>query len=236
MTTIHIISDRASEKLIKVTKIDALRISTDFKFNIVYREDTVNATLQRLANTKFAVGDIICIAGTVLRPITFEWAKLAIKNKTNYCPGSAIDHRGLPIGTNKIKHRLPLEQNNHNSWPYISIIGDLKKASTGFTLLQELDLALAFPFYSQDIQSLETLLCVLPSLGLWEAPNWFKIVDLSIRDLEIQYTMYNTHTWHDWIAFYPANGNFKLENHSQLYPLWLDSSEKPLEYWENVRN
>jgi hypothetical protein len=72
---------------------------------------------------------------------------------------------------------------------------------------------------------------VVFSTGHWQAPNWFKIVDMSVRNLELAPIMYAHHMWHDWIAFYPANGNFKLENHSQIYPVWLAESEKPLEYW-----
>jgi len=49
--------------------------------------------------------------------------------------------------------------------------------------------------------------------------------------LELAPVMYASHMWHDWIAFYPANGNFKLENHAQLHPVWLAGSTKPLEYW-----
>lgn len=67
----------------------------------------------------------------------------------------------------------------------------------------------------------------------WLAPDWFPVVDLSVRDLEISPVMYATNHWNDWIAFYPSNGAFKLENHAQLYPVWLDGSTKPLEFWND---
>ena len=113
------------------------------------------------------------------------------------------------------------------------IIGDPALAKKSFEILPELDSTVYWPNYTPEPGHvrIEHLLAVVAATGLWETPDWFKIVDLSVRDLELAPVMYASHMWHDWIAFYPANGNFKLENHSQLHPVWLAGSTKPLEYW-----
>ena len=132
----------------------------------------------------------------------------------------------------KINKRQPLEQNYQTAWPYLMVIGDPELAKTSFEIVEHLDSAEYWPNYFPDAPELIHLLGVVSLTGYWQTPEWFKLVDLSIRDLEIAPVMYASHTWHDWIAFYPANGNFKLENHTQLFPVWLDESEKPLEHWK----
>jgi hypothetical protein len=169
--------------------------------------------------------------GDVYKRQTFSVAKLAKERNENYIPGAGVDHRGVEIPSNKMQHRLPIEKNNHTAWPYLAVIGNTETAKLSFEIFDQIDKSLYWPEYEPETPTLQHLLAAIASTGFWETPNWFAVVDMSIRDLELAPVMYSSHAWHDWIAFYPANGNFKLENHSQILPVWMDNSIKPLEYW-----
>lgn len=232
--TIHIIAPPNSDEHIKITSMDARYVNASVDINIVNVELDPHSQIKQLASLELKAGDIICLAGTCTRQTTVAMVEIAVSTKVNLMPGLGVDHRGVPIEAHKINSRAPIEKNGMTAWPYVLVIGDPELAKKSFEILPELDSALYWPDYipEPDDLKIEHLLAILPVTGLWEAPAWFKVVDLSVRDLELAPVMYASHMWHDWIAFYPANGNFKLENHSQLLPVWLAGSTKPLEYWK----
>jgi len=230
--TFHILTNHPDGKLVTITKKDLMYTTTDHKINIVTMESTPLDTIKKLSTLDFDAGDVICLAGLCPRKTTFEIIELAKERKENYLPGQGVDHRGVPIESGKIKNRLAVEKNHLTAWPFLAVIGDPESAKLSFEMLSLLEPELYWPDYVPDEPHITHLLAVLTATGLWTAPEWFKLVDLSIRDLELAPVMYASHMWHDWIAFYPANGNFKLENHSQLFPVWIADSEKPMEYWQ----
>jgi hypothetical protein len=231
--TIHIIAPPDSDEHVKITSMDAKFVNASVEINVVNVEQDPYSQIKQLAGLDLKPGDIICMAGTCTRQSTVSIAELAAAKKINLMPGTGMDHRGVPIEPYKINARAPIEKNDIAAWPYLMVIGDPELAKKSFEILPELDSALYWPNYVPEPGHvrIEHLLAVAAATGLWETPAWFKIVDLSVRDLELAPVMYASHMWHDWIAFYPANGNFKLENHSQLHPVWLAGSTKPLEYW-----
>jgi len=232
--TLHIIAPPDSKEHIEVTSIDAKNVNASIDINVVHVEKDPYSQIKQLATLALAAGDVICFAGTCLRQTVSAIAEIAVKKKINFMPGSGVDHRGVPVQPHKINFRAAIEKNGHLAWPYLMVIGDPESAQKSFEILPELDSGLYWPNYVPEPESVrvEHLLAAIASTGFWETPEWFKIVDLSVRDLELAPVMYASHMWHDWIAFYPANGNFKLENHTQLHPVWLASSVKPLEYWK----
>lgn len=235
--TVHILiesNDPVEHQLTQVTKHDALLVNAQEKFNIVNLADrTVIEKLKSLADISYEPGDAICFAGLCMRQFTQTARQLANEKKINLMPGMGVDHRLQPIWSNRISRRIPIDKNLYVAWPSLIVIGNTESAQISFTILAQLLLneSLCWPYYVPEDPSLEQVLAILSVMEDWQCPHWFKIVDLSVRDLEIVPMMYATHAWHDWIAFYPANGNFKLENHTQLYPVWLDRSLKPLDYW-----
>jgi len=231
--TIHIIAPPDSDDHVKITSLDATLINASVELNVVNVEKDPYSQIKQLSTLDLKAGDIICMAGTCTRQSTIAIAQHAAAAHLNFMPGTGIDHRGVPIEPHKINARAAIEKNNNIAWPYIMIIGDPELAKKSFEILPDLDSAVYWPNYMPEPEHvrIEHLLAALAATGLWETPDWFKIVDLSVRDLELAPVMYASHMWHDWIAFYPANGNFKLENHSQLHPVWLAGSLKPLEYW-----
>jgi hypothetical protein len=232
--TLHIIAPPDSDEHVGITSMDAMHVNASVEINVVNVDLDPYSQIKQLASLELKAGDIICLAGTCTRQTTVAMAEIATTEKVNLMPGTGVDHRGVPIEAHKINSRAPIEKNGMTAWPYIMVIGDPELAKKSFEILPELDPALYWANYvpeSNDLK-IEHLLAILPATGLWAAPDWFKVVDLSVRDLELAPVMYASHMWHDWIAFYPANGNFKLENHSQLYPVWLAGSTKPLEYWK----
>lgn len=231
--TLHIVTPPNYDEHVKITSMDAKFVNASIEINVVNVEQDPYSQVRQLATLDLKAGDIICLAGTCTRQSTVSIAELAAAKKINFMPGTGTDHRGVPIEPHKINARAPIEKNDITAWPYLMVIGDPELAKKSFEILPELDSALYWPNYvpEPDQVRIEHLLAAVASTGLWETPDWFKIVDLSVRDLELAPVMYASHMWHDWIAFYPANGNFKLENHSQLNPVWLAGSTKPLEYW-----
>jgi hypothetical protein len=112
------------------------------------------------------------------------------------------------------------------------LIGNAEAAKQSWENLLVLDHADVWSLYQPETLTVQHWLSAAAALHpSWLAPSWFPLVDLSIQDLELMPVMYATNHWSDWIAFYPADGKFKLENHAQNYPVWLDGSAKPLEYW-----
>lgn len=232
--TLHIIAPPDSASLVEVTSLDAKFVNASMDISVVHVEKDPYSQIKQLATLNLTAGDIICMAGTCLRQTTAAIAQVAITRKVNLMPGTGVDHRGVPIELHRINFRLPIEKNNMAAWPYLMIIGDPELAKKSFEIFPDLDSSLYWSNYVPEAEAVrvEHLLAAIASTGLWETPEWFKIVDLSVRDLELAPVMYSSHMWHDWIAFYPANGNFKLENHTQLHPVWLAGSTKPLEYWK----
>lgn len=232
--TLHIIAPPNSADSVKVTTLDAKYVNASVEINVVNVEADPRSQIRQLAAIELKAGDIICLAGTCIRQTSLSVAEIAASRKINFMPGTGVDHRGVPIEPHKINSRAPIEKNGMTAWPYLMIIGDPAIAKKSFEILSELDSTAYWPNYAPESEQvrIEHLLAAVAATGLWETPDWFKIVDLSVRDLELAPVMYASHMWHDWIAFYPANGNFKLENHSQLHPVWLAGSTKPLEYWK----
>jgi hypothetical protein len=229
--TFFIIVPPGKDRIAEVSKIDIGLVSPGAKVEIVKVDDTPQLQLNTIASLNLESGDVICFAGLCIRRTTLDIVELAKSNRLNYMPGAGVDHRGVIIPAGKINKRKPIEQNYQTAWPYLMIIGDPESAKDNFKLFEHLTPADYWPNYVPDTPELIHLLGAIALAGGWQTPEWFKLVDLSIRDLELAPVMYGSHTWHDWIAFYPANGNFKLENHSQIFPVWLDESEKPLEHW-----
>lgn len=229
--TLYVITPPEQDKLASVSKYDASFSSPPTKVEIVNVEESPLAQLKALSKLNLQPGDIICQAGLCIRRTVLEIVELAKTTKQNYMPGEGVDHRGVPIEPGKIQHRLPIEKNGQEVWPYVMVIGNPESAKLSFEIFEQLEADSYWHTYTPEVPTLNHLLGVVSMTGLWEMPKWFKVVDLSIRDLEIAPVMYASHMWHDWIAFYPANGNFKLENHSQLHPVWMAGSEKPLEHW-----
>lgn len=230
--TVHVLVPPGKEALARITKEDVKQVDINQTVNLINTEESAWRQLKDLSSINFEAGDIVCLAGLCPRQTTFNIANIAKENKTNYMPGVGVDHRGIPIEVYKIQNRLPIEKNNYTVWPYLAVIGDPEAAKLSFEIIEHLESSSYWPEYVPETVTIEHVLAIVAGTGYWETPDWFKVVDMSIRDLEIAPIMYSSHNWHDWIAFYPANGNFKLENHSQLYPVWLAGSEKPLEYWE----
>lgn len=229
--TVHVIVQPGKQNHAEITKLDVSFVDPGVKVNFVEVEVDAWSQLKALSQLTLEAGDVICRAGLCPRQTTFEIAKLSVDHKQNYMPGVGVDHRGLEIPENKIKSRLALEKNGYQAWPYVLVVGDPESARLSFEIVENLDKSLYWQDYTPEEPTIEHILGIVLSTGLWSAPDWFKVVDMSVRNLELAPVMYANHMWHDWIAFYPANGNFKLENHSQILPVWLAESEKPLEYW-----
>jgi hypothetical protein len=231
--TFYIVVRPGEDRLAEISKLDIGFVQPGAKVEFVKLENNVpSEQLQVLSNLKLETGDVICLAGLCVRRTTIDIIELAKNTKQNYMPGVGIDHRTVPILPGKISIRQPIEKNYQTAWPYLMVIGNPESAITSFKIFEQLEPSQYWTNYVPDTPDLIHLLGVVSVTGFWQTPEWFKLVDLSIRDLEIARVMYASHMWHDWIAFYPANGNFKLENHSQLHPVWLAGSEKPLEHWK----
>jgi hypothetical protein len=229
--TVYVIVPPGQEELAEVTKFDCSFIDTTLPVEFVKVDEDPKAQLKTIALLPFVPGDIVCLAGLCPRQTSFQIAKLSIDSKRNYMPGTGIDHRGIDIAPGKMQHRLAIEKNYQTAWPYILVIGDVESAVESFNLIEHLDPSLYWPEYTPSKIEMTHIFGAVSAAGNWQVPKWFKVVDLSVRDLELLPLMYATNEWHDWISFYPANGNFKLENHTQLNPVWTAGSTKPLEYW-----
>jgi hypothetical protein len=221
--------------LYNVTKEDVLTINNDVEtIYIELLEDNPKKQLLELSRIPLEDGDILCQAGLAPRPLSFKLLEIAKENKENIVPGKLVDHRLLEIPNKKLLKRKVQEENNQTSIPYIMLIGDSMSAVESLMLIANFKEEQLWTNYlpeKSDLQHwLSAMVSLLPS---WTSLDTFPLVDLSIRDLETDPVMYATNTWHDWISYYPSNGNFKLENHVQLFPVWLDNSKKTLEYVYN---
>lgn len=232
--TVYVLDNRQRPKLFDVTR-------HDIKFHdphseIVRLESQTSAidTLNQLSSLPLNSGDIICYAGLAPRRHTWTMTKIAQDKQLNLMPGRLIDHRCVDIDSGKFFKRKPQEENGHLGAPQLMVIGNPLTAVESWQTIQQFTPEEIWSNYLPDQPELSHWLSAVASLlPGWLTPDWFPLVDTTVRDLEIAPVMYATNHWSDWIAFYPANGNFKLENHSQLYPVWLDYSEKPLEYWRD---
>jgi hypothetical protein len=231
--TVYILTTAGREEHATISKVDIKFVDASMPVNIINVDADPYKQIKALATIDYKAGDIICIAGTCLRHTPFEIAKIAAANNINYMPGTGVDHRGVTIQSGKIYSRNAIEKNYSTAWPYIMIVGNPESAKLSFEIFEEILSELYWPNYVPEVIAIEHLLAAVAAAGHWETPEWFKIVDMNIRDLELAHVMYASHNWDDWIAFYPSNGNFKLENHAQLLPVWLADSTKPLEYWKN---
>lgn len=230
--TIYIINDSDDDNLALVTERD-LEIQ-DIKMTIsrIDLPGEPKDQIKRLVNLNLSDGDIICFAGSVLRILIWDFLDTANRSKHNIMPGKLVDHRSFPIPNGMFFSRKPQEENDYPGIPYVMLIGDAEGAKESWSIIDFLDEDQVWNRYKPETLTLKHWLSAAASLhASWQTPDWFPIVDLSIRDLEISPVMYSTNHWSDWISFYPAKGNFKLENHVQLLPVWLDRSTKPLEYW-----
>ena len=232
--TVYVIDNKQQPNLAKVTVYDIKLHDPHLNPIIVNQEENPADQLKALAQLDLNNGDIICFSGLVLRPMTWAMIDHAVNLQKNLMPGQTVDHRLIKIEQGKFFRRRTQEQNEHTGIAYLMIIGDAAGAIESWNTVLELPPEEIWSKYLPETLSVQHWLSAAAELhSSWITPNWFKIVDMSIRDLELAPVMYASNRWEDWIAFYPANGNFKLENHSQLNPVWLDSSEKPLEYWKN---
>lgn len=231
--TVYILTAPGREDAAEISRLDAMFVDASVTVSVLAVDADPYKQIETLATVDYAAGDIICIAGTCVRHTTFQIANVAATKKVNYMPGCGVDHRGVEISPGKIYSRSAIEKNYSAAWPYIMIIGDPESAKISFEILKDIQPELYWPNYVPEIVEIEHLLSATAATGYWETPAWFKIVDMNIRDLELAHVMYASHNWDDWIAFYPSNGNFKLENHAQILPVWLANSVKPLEYWKH---
>ena len=222
-------------ELYKVTEADIKSFKDDVETVFVELLATSpEEQLLELSRIPLEDGDILCQAGVAIRPMSFKLLEIAIEHKINIVPGKLVDHRLLEIPKKKILKRKVQEENNHLGIPYVMLIGDSMSAVESFMLVINFTQEQLWTYYFPEEAELQHWLSAIVSLfPSWQAYETFPLVDMSIRDLETAPVMYATNTWHDWISYYPSNSNFKLENHVQLFPVWLDKSEKTLEYVHN---
>lgn len=235
MTTVYIIADQENPDLDKITLGDLKFHHPDVKTMLLDQSEDPQELLENLQDINLSSGDIICFAGLALRHTTWNMLELAQERHWNIMPGQAVDHRSLPISPGTFYRRRTQENNNHHGIPYVMLIGNPSKAKRSWQNIQIFTPKEIWSSYLPETLTIYHWLSAAATLDQsWITPTWFSLVDLSIRDLDLVPTMYATNHWSDWIAFYPANGNFKLENHAQLNPVWFDHSTKPLEYWNHV--
>jgi hypothetical protein len=231
---IYVLDNAAHPRLFDVTRHDVKFYDPYLELVPVPAADSPRQQLEQLMMLPIDSGDIICFAGLTPRQHTWNMLDIAQQNKINLMPGRCMDHRGIDIEPGKFFRRRPQEMNQHPGHPQLMLIGDPLAAVESWATILELEPEQIWSQYMPETQDLMHWLSAAAALHAgWQTPDWFPIVDMSIRDLEIAPVMYASNHWTDWIAFYPANGNYKLENHTQLYPVWLDNSEKPLEYWRD---
>jgi len=232
--TVFVLAREGTDDLASETRYDAGFVNASAKVVVVPIIGSPIEQLTQVTNIPFESGDIVCFAGICPRPLSFQIANIAKERKENFMPGRGIDHRGIDIAQGKIQHRQAIEKNFQQAWPYVMCIGDPESARLSFELVKNLDPAVYWSEYQPETYTLEHLLSVASVVYNWQVPRWFSLVDLSLRDLELAPIMYASHKWDEWVSFYPSNGNFKLENHVQLSPVWLAGSVKPLGHWKRV--
>lgn len=232
--TIYIIADPENVDLATVTEKDLDLQGIKTKKTRLDLAVNPFEQIKQLADFDFDNGDIVCFAGIVLRTLVWNFSQMASETKFNLMPGKIVDHRSYPIADGMFFSRKPQEENGYLGVPYVMLIGDSAGAKESWQTITMLDEDRVWNFYKPERLTLHHWLSAAAALHTsWKTPAWFPIVDLSVRDLEITPIMYATNHWSDWISFYPSAGNFKLENHAQLSPVWLDRSTKPLEYWHD---
>jgi hypothetical protein len=229
--TVFVIVKPGFDELAEATRYDCGFISASTRVEFVHVNSNPMEQLRSICALSIESGDLICLAGVCPRHVGFQFAQLAKDTSRNYMPGQGINHQGTPIEENKIQSRLAIEKNYQTAWPYIMAIGHPESAIESFDVIRDLEVDVAWPEYVPDSPLLEHLLSVSATVGEWEVPDWFRIVDLSMQDLELNPMMNSTCQWNEWISFYPANKTFKLENHAQLDPIWLAGIATPLEHW-----
>lgn len=231
---IYVLDHGKNTRLFDVTRLDTKFYDPHLELVRIPLLGSPQQQLEQLMTLPLDAGDIICFAGLTPRRYTWSMIDIARQNKINLMPGRCIDHRGIDIESGKFFCRRPQEKNQHLGHPQLMLIGDPVVATESWAVALNLDPEQIWNQYMPESLDLMHWLSAAAYLHPgWQTPTWFPIVDMSVRDLEIAPVMYATNHWTDWIAFYPANGNYKLENHTQLYPVWLDNSEKPLEYWRD---
>lgn len=235
MTTVYIINDQKNSNLHKVTLEDLKFCAPDAKVDLVDQPKDPLDLLKNLQDLNLEDGDIVCFSGLAVRQTTWNALQIAQERQWNIMPGQIVDHRCVAIPQGTFYFRRAQESNNHPGIPYIMLIGDSAGAKNSWSNVQDFATEDIWHAYLPDTLTAYHWLSAAASLDRsWITPTWFPVVDLSIRDLDLIPTMYSTNHWSDWIAFYPANGNFKLENHAQVHPVWFDHSTKPLEHWTHV--
>lgn len=235
MTTVYIIADQNNADLTCVTEGDLHLHDPNIKTIIIEQTNDPIDLLDALQLLDLKSRDIVCFAGIALRSQTWNVLKIAQEQQCNIMPGCAVDHRNVPIPFGTFYSRRAQESNGHLGIPYIMLIGDPVQAKLSWQIVSSFIPEELWSMYLPDNLTAQHWLSAAAAINpSWLTPSWFPIVDLSRRDLDVVSTMYSTNSWSDWIAFYPANGNFKLENHAQLNPVWFDYSTKPLEYWKHV--
>lgn len=183
--TFYIIVPPGKDRLAEVSKIDIGFVSPGARVELVAVDDTPLSQLNTIASLSLESGDVICFAGLCVRRTTLNVIELSKNNKLNYMPGAGVDHRGVHIPIGKINKRQAIEQNYQTTWPYLMVIGDPESAKDCFKLFEHLNPADYWPNYVPEKPELMHLLGVIALAGNWQSPEWFKLVDLSIRDLEI---------------------------------------------------
>lgn len=232
--TVYVIDHPTNPKLFDVTKKDIKFYDSQLSAVRLPHFSNPIEQLGHLQTLSLDAGDIICFAGVALRRHSWNMRDIAVSKSCNIMPGKIVDHRYVEIEAGKMFKRKPQELNGHIGVPYVMLIGNPLTAVESWSVIQSFKPEEIWSIYLPEEPTIYHWLSATAALSpAWLTPDWFPLVDTSIRDLEISPVMYATNHWTDWIAFYPANGNFKLENHTQLYPVWLDETEKPLEYWRN---
>lgn len=229
---VHIIQSPDRPELATVTTRDLEIQEKKHKVSQIAWHEDPRQLAYNLIDADIHDGDVICFAGTVLRTAIWEMLAIARQRQVNLMPGRIIDHRGVSIPNGKFFSRKPQEANGHLGVPHVMLIGDTAAAKQSWKVLLDLEPSDVWSLYQPESITIQHWLSAAAALHpQWLTPDWFPVVDLSVQDLELLPVMYATNHWSDWIAFYPASGHFKLENHVQTYPVWLDNSAKPLEHW-----
>lgn len=222
-----LVTDITARDIEKQGRTDTVKI-------VEFAEDP-REQLESLSRQPIKDGDIVCFGGTALRTKVWDLSDLATGMRKNLMPGRANDHRGVQIPDGKFLHRKAQEQNGYPGIPYVMVLGDAKSARQSWKTVFDLDDGLLWKDYRPETLTSMHWLSAAALDPSWLVVDWFRVVDLSRQDLEVTPTTYATQQWHDWLAFFPANGRFKIENHAQLDPVWLDSSTKVMEHWGYVR-
>jgi hypothetical protein len=228
----YILYTEGLENQIAITEYD---LKSVFSANsaIIHIKIEGKETLKKLQELPLEAGDVICYAGITLRLTMQTIIDIAKEKVLNIVPGNLVDHREQPIGVGKFLELKPIEQNEHNNYPYIIVIGNAESFKDSIYTIQQFTHEEIWPIYCPEEPTLMHWLAAAMFISEYTiSPTWFNLINMAIRNMELAPVMYAHNPWHDWISFYPAKTSFKLENHAQLLPVWLAESYKPLEYWK----